>query len=85
VLPLDGLILIHLYYFCVKDKLFPAILKHWKKYQKALMDQLKSNEELLVLAGDGRHDSMGHSAKYCAYTIFCCTEPAIIDFSLVQV
>ena len=37
------------------------------------------------MAGDGRHDSMGHSAKYCAYTIFCCTVPYIIDFSLVQV
>ncbi|CAB3984913.1 Hypothetical predicted protein [Paramuricea clavata] len=89
VIPLDGLILIHLYYFYVKDKLFPAILKHWKKYQKALMDQLKSNEEPLVL-GDGRHDSMGHSAKYCAYTIgsfrfdYDRTQPAIIDFSLVQ-
>ena len=65
--------------------MFPAILNHWKKYQKGLMDKLKSNEEPLVLAGDGRHDSMGHSAKYWAYTIFCCTEPAIINFSLVQV
>ena len=55
-----------------------------KKYQKGLMDKLKSNEESLVLA-DGRHDSMGHSAKYRAYTIFCCTEPAVINFSLVQV
>ena len=38
-----------------------------------------------VIAGDGRHDSMGHNAKYCAYTIFCCTHPGIIHFSLVQV
>ena len=22
------------------------------------------------MSGDGRHDSMGHSAKYCAYTRF---------------
>ena len=33
----------------------------------------------------GRHDSMGHSAKFGAYTIFCCTVPMIIHFSLVQV
>ena len=39
----------------------------------------------LVIAGDGRHDSMGHSAKYCAYTVFCCTVPLIIHFALVQV
>ena len=48
------------------------------------MDKLKGSVKSLVLA-DGRHDSMGHSAKYCAYTIICYTEPAIIDFSLVQV
>jgi hypothetical protein len=39
----------------------------------------------VVVAGDGRHDSMGHSAKYCAYTLFNCTSPNIIHFSLVQV
>ena len=33
----------------------------------------------------GRHDSMGHCAKYGAYTIFCCTLTKIIHFSLVQV
>ncbi len=40
----------------------------------------------IVLSGDERHDSMGHSAKYCAYTLFC-HDPlnAIFDFSLVQV
>ena len=40
----------------------------------------------LVLAGDGRHDSMGHSAKYCAYTLFSCNDlhNQIVDFSLVQ-
>ena len=37
------------------------------------------------MAGDGRHDSMGHSAKYCAYSIFCCTIPVILHFALVQV
>ena len=35
--------------------------------------------------GDGRHDSMGHSAKFCAYTIFCCTSPMIIHFDIIQV
>jgi len=37
------------------------------------------------LAGDGRHDSMGHSAKYGTYTIFCCTVGLIIHIVLVQV
>ena len=39
----------------------------------------------MIIAGDGRHDSMGHNAKYSAYTVFCCKIPLIIDFSLVQV
>ena len=39
----------------------------------------------LVVAGDGRHDSMGHSAKFCAYTITCCTVPYITDFRLAHV
>ena len=43
------------------------------------------DDEKLVVAGDGRHDSMGQSAKYCAYTIFNCTSPNIIHFSFVQV
>jgi hypothetical protein len=48
------------------------------------VEELKGRGEL-VIAGDGRHDSMGHSAKYCAYTVFCCTVPFIIHFVLVQV
>ena len=64
---------------------FPCIFSHWKKYQTALVNKLKDAKESLVMAGDGRHDSMGFSAKYCAYTIFCCTIPVIIQFSLVQV
>ena len=39
----------------------------------------------MVLAGDGRHDSMGHSAKYGTYIIFCCTVGLIIHIVLVQV
>ena len=57
---------------------------HWKKYQEGLFEKLKSHDDIVV-AGDGRHDSMGHSAKYCAYTVFCCTVPFIIHFAIVQV
>ena len=64
--------------------MFPSILLHWKKYQSDMIEKIKNAGELVV-AGDGRHDSMGHSAKYCAYTIFCCTVPLIVHFALVQV
>ena len=53
----------------LQTKLFPTVHLFWKKYQANLLSQLK---ELggITIAGDGRHDSMGHCAKYCAYTIF---------------
>ena len=58
----------------------------WKDYQTKLLKKLKDFGTGLVLAGDGRHDSMGHCAKFGAYTILCCTAiPSIINFALVQV
>ena len=38
-----------------------------------------------VLAGDGRHNSMGHSAKYGSYTIFCCRIGIIIHLFVINV
>ena len=64
--------------------LFPAIFIHWQDYQRKILNRLKDLESL-VISGDARHDSMGHSAKYGAYTIFCCTSQEIIHFDLIQV
>ncbi|XP_031563713.1 uncharacterized protein LOC116299222 [Actinia tenebrosa] len=64
--------------------LFPSVYIHWKKYQQTLFEKLKALGRGVVIAGDGRHDSMGHSAKCCAYTLFCCTLPFILHFTLVQ-
>ena len=61
------------------------MLIYWKEYQAKMIEKVKASENPLIIAGDGRHDSMGHSAKYCAYTTLCCTVPQIIHFSLVQV
>ena len=47
-----------------------------------MLDQLKSSGTSPIISGDGRHDSMGHIAKYGAYTIFCCNIPKIIHFWL---
>ena len=71
-------------FVCLQEKLIPGIYLHWKIYQDGLIEKLKNHGEI-VIAGDGRHDSMGHSAKYCAYTVFCCTLPFIIHFAIVQV
>ena len=63
----------------------PSILMLWKRHQSKLLGQLKENGEELIIGGDGRHGSMGHSAKYGAYTVFCCNISKIIHFALVQV
>lgn len=50
------------YYYHQKYLLIPAFVKFWRKYKQGLIDQLNGLE--VNLAGDARHDSMGHSAKY---------------------
>ena len=68
-----------------QSQLFPTIALYWKRYQEKMLDKVKAIKDGITIAGDGRHDSMGHCAKYGAYTIFCCTVPMILHFSLVQV
>lgn len=63
---------------------FPTILLYWETYQQSLIQSLKNIGET-VWCGDGRFDSMGHSAKYGAYTMFCTTILKIVHFDLLQV
>ena len=69
----------------LQNQLFPTIYIYWQKYQSAMLSKLKALQDGIVVVRDGRHDSMDHSAKFGAYTIFCCTIPMIIHFALVQV
>lgn len=71
------------YYYQQKHLLIPSIWKYWQTYQLSLVESLSGKE--VVLAGDARHDSMGHSAKYGTYSIFCCDNGLIIYIALVQV
>ena len=70
-----------LFFLQTYDKLFPAIYLHWKKYLATVLEKLKAMGKSLIMSGDGRHDSMGHSAKFGAYTIFCCSLPLVIHFA----
>lgn len=72
-------------YYLLQSKLFPTIQIYWKRYQAKMLATVKNLGEGIVIAGDGRHDSMGHTAKFGAYTIFCCTIPMILHFNLIQV
>lgn len=71
------------YYYHQKHLLIPTVVTFWRKFQRNVLDQLNGKE--VILAGDARHDSMGHSAKYGTYTIFCCTIGLIINIVLIQV
>ena len=71
------------FYYHHRHFLIPSVVSFWRKYQKKILESIKGKE--VVLAGDGRHDSMGHSAKFGTYTIFCCTIGLIIHLVLVQV
>lgn len=70
------------FYYHQRHLLIPTIVMFWRKYQKKVLDALKGKD--VVLAGDGRHDSMGHSAKFAPYSIFCCTVGLIVHIVLVQ-
>ncbi|XP_015747740.1 PREDICTED: uncharacterized protein LOC107327508 [Acropora digitifera] len=70
------------FYYHQRHLLIPTVISFWRKYQSRILESLKGKE--VVIAGDGRHDSMGHSAKYGTYTIFCCTVGLIIHIVLVQ-
>jgi len=58
---------------------------YWESYQAKLLAKVKAVHEGVSIAGDGRHDSIGHSAKFGAYTMFSCTIPIIIHFVFIQV
>lgn len=63
----------------------PATHSVWKHHQEQLLEQLKRAGKALVLAGDGRADSPGHSAKYGSYSVLDLTSNKIVGFKLVQV
>ena len=72
-------------YFVHQSKfLFPAILTYWEQYRSQLVEEIKKQGRA-IWCGDGRFDSIGHSAKYGAYTMFCCAVAKIVHFELVQV
>ena len=67
-----------------KSFLFPIVLHHWETYQADLISKIKQLKDV-AWTGDGRFDSVGHSAKYGVYSMFCTSVMKIVHFELVQV
>ena len=60
----------------------PAIEKFWKQEQSELITT--AVQQPLILAGDGRNDSPGSSAKYCAYSLMDQTTGLILHCEIVD-
>ena len=64
--------------------LLPVVLNSWVSERKHLVHQLADMNGGLVLAGDGRADSPGHSAKYGSYSMLELRINKVVDIQLVQ-
>ncbi|KAH3742125.1 hypothetical protein DPMN_048860 [Dreissena polymorpha] len=54
-------------------------------HQSALIERLKAKGSPLVLGGDGRCCSPGHTAKYGTYSMMDLESGKILDIQVVQV
>ena len=73
------------YYEHQKTYLLPAIVHSWRANQRHEIAQLKASDSPIILGGDVRADSPGHSAKYGSYTCMDINSGKIVDLQLVQV
>ncbi|KAK2571601.1 hypothetical protein P5673_002962 [Acropora cervicornis] len=67
-----------------RNYLIPIIVQMWKEEQAKLVERLSNLEGGIVLSGDGRSDSPGHSAKYGAFTVIEKRTNKVLDVQLVQ-
>ena len=73
-------------YYTLREKyVFPVIDTYWQAEQNRVFNSLKDRGEPVTLAGDGRCDSPGHSAKYGTYTMLDVKSNKIVDFKVVSV
>ena len=64
---------------------FPVIHNTWHNHQKQVLQIIKEQKVQINVVGDGRCDSLGHSAKYGTYSLLDESSGKVTDFSLVQV
>ncbi|XP_052464668.1 uncharacterized protein LOC128021464 isoform X1 [Carassius gibelio] len=61
----------------------PAIVYKWRNWQDEML-QLLAQREKVIVGGDMRADSPGHSAKYGSYTMMDLETNTVVDVQLVQ-
>ena len=68
-----------------KKYLHSAVQRTYQQQQYTLLDNIKAEGRDLIIGGDGRCDSPGHSAKYGTYSLMDAEQNKILDSQLVQV
>ena len=73
-------------FYKVQDKyVIPVGHNSWHSHQKPVLNEIMNQNTPVNVAGDGRCDSPGHSAKYGTYSLLDESSGRVVDFSLVQV
>ncbi len=62
-----------------------AVSNVWMRQQIQFIEVIQAFDEPLVIGGNGRCDSPGHSAKYGAYNLMELRHNVVVDVELVQV
>lgn len=65
--------------------LHSSIQTVYNRHQTRILSDIKKYRTGLVIGGDGRADSPGHSAKYGSYTMMELEKELVVDIQLVQV
>jgi hypothetical protein len=73
------------FYNIQKHYLSPSVEHVWKEHQTQLTSEIRDKGLPIVIGGDGRCCSPGHTAKYGTYSVMDLNSGKILDIQLVQV
>ena len=64
--------------------MIPAVFHVWNSEQQLIFENLRLSGETVILGGDGRCGSPGHSAKYGSYSVINLEHSKLLDMQLIQ-
>ncbi|CAB4019001.1 Hypothetical predicted protein, partial [Paramuricea clavata] len=63
--------------------IIPTINEFWEQHKQQVWNEKAGKD--VILSGDGRNDSPGHSAQYCTYSLADMQDNTIIQMNVVDV
>ncbi|XP_071950042.1 uncharacterized protein [Antedon mediterranea] len=73
---------VNTYYRIQRKYLVPAVTELWEDTQKEILTAHEGKD--VVLLGDGRMDSPGHSAQFCTYTMMDNADKSILSIMTID-